>query len=234
MTWCLRSTAVVLLVLFASLALHAQERTRAAVTPELWGSFGLQGRASILKGILSKDIAKRIRTNTELGYRSTDAFFAGKQVYLDLGVGYKVSDHVTVGGEFRYAYRTDAADRQRVCALFEYATTIDRLELGWRFDYQHNFRPFGDVREVFRNKFSAGYNIPKFKFDPKFSVEFFQWAGNQGLIYFGTRYKLGTEWSPKKGHTLGFGVVHDRERMIYDPIYRVIAAVDYTINLRKN
>jgi len=229
-----RCLSVVLVVMLTGNLLHAQERTKPEVTQELWSSFALQGRATILKGILGKNIAKRIKTNTELGYRSTDAFFAGKQVYLDLGAGYKVSDHVSVGGEFRYAYRTDAADRQRLCALFEYSTTVDRLDLGYRFDYQHNFRPFGDVREVFRNKFSAGYNIPKFKFDPKFSVEFFQWAGPQGLIYFGTRYKLGTEWSPKKGHTLGFGVVHDRERMIYAPSYRVIAAIDYTINLRKN
>ncbi len=234
MSCCARFFSAMLVVLFAGPLLRAQERTRPEITQELWASFGLQGRATVLQGILGKDIAKRIRTNAELGYRSTDAFFAGRQVYLDLGAGYKLSDHVTVGGEFRYAYRTDAADRQRLCALFEYSTTADRLELGYRFDYQHNFRPFGEVREVLRNKFIAGYNIPKFKLDPKFSVEFFQWAGHQGLIYFGTRYKLGTEWSPRKGHSLGFGVVHDRERMVYAPIYRVIAVIDYTINLRKS
>ncbi|MBL7939503.1 MAG: DUF2490 domain-containing protein [Flavobacteriales bacterium] len=212
----------------------AQEPLRPTVTPEFWSSFGLQGRASFLRDILGKDIAKRTRTGMELGYRSTDAFFAGNQVYMDLSGGYKLSDHITVGAEYRYAYRSADVDRQRLCALFEYATTFDRLELAWRFDYQHNFRPFGEPREVLRNKFTAGYNIPDHKLDPKFSVEFFQWAGHQGLIYFGTRYKLGTEWSPKKGHTLGFGVIHDRERMVFAPTYRVIASIDYTINLRKN
>ena len=59
------------------------------------------------------------------------------------------------------------------------------------------------MREVLRNRFDVGYDIPKFKLDPAFSVEFFTWAGYEGLIYFGTRYKLGTEWSPEEGSQRG-------------------------------
>lgn len=215
-------------------AAWAQERLRPDIKQELWASVGLQGRPSFLEGMLGKSFTKKLRTYSELGYRSADSFFAGKQTYLDLGIGYKINDHVTVGIEGRYAYRSDAEDRQRLCGLFQYKTTWDRVDLGYRFDYQHNFRVFGDVREVLRNKFSTGYNIPKWKFDPQFSVEFFTWAGHKGMTYFGTRYKFGTEWSPKKGHTFGIGIMHDRERMVYAPTYRFMAAVDYTLNLRKN
>ena len=230
MRWC----SVLAVAALSTQLVQAQERLRPATAEETWLSVGIQGRPSILRPWLGEPLTKRLRTNSELGFRSADSFFAGRQFYVDLGAGYKVSDKVVVGGEFRYAYRSEAADRQRACLLFEYTTELERLELGYRFDYQHNFRPYGEEREILRNKFILAYNIPKWKLDPKGSVEFFQWAGHQGLIYFGTRYKLGTEWSPKKGHTIGFGVLHDRERAVYAPSYRFIAAVDYTINLRKN
>jgi hypothetical protein len=225
--------SLLLFVLFAPAGLLAQERARPELRQEFWMSVGVTGRPSFLKDLLDKSTVKRIKTAGELGYRSADSFFAGKQVYLDLGAKYELSDHFTVGSEVRYAYRSDNGDRQRACALLQYQTKWERFDFGYRFDYQHNFRPIGEAREILRNKFSAGYNIRKFKLDPQFSVEFFQWAGYQGLLYFGTRYKLGTEWSPSKGHTFGLGIMHDRERAVYAPTYRFMLAVDYTLNLRK-
>lgn len=227
-----RSLLLVVSLLGAAL-LHAQERATPETREELWASFGVKSKPMFLKGLLGKDIAKRIGTTGQLGYRSADAFFAGKQVYLDLAADYELSDHVEVGGEYRYAIRNDQADRQRLSAIFKYKTSIERFDLGYRFQYQHNFLPFGDPREILRNRFQFGYDIPKFKLDPEFSVEFFQWAGYEGLIYFGTRYKLGTEWSPWKGHSIDLSLVYDRERAVYAPEYRLIFSVGYSINLRK-
>ncbi len=219
--------------LFGASAGFAQERQRPELKQELWASFGVQGRPSMLEGLLGKEVVKRLRTSTEIGYRSADSFFAGRQFYLDLGATYKISDRITAGLEYRYAYRTGDENRQRLGGMVQYKTEVDRFELAYRFTYQHNFRDRGDVREVLRNKFIAGYNIPMWKLDPQFSVEFFTWAGLQGLSYFGTRYKLGSEWNIADGHALGFGIVHDRERMVFAPEYRFIFAVDYGINLRK-
>ncbi|MGV3637419.1 MAG: DUF2490 domain-containing protein [Flavobacteriales bacterium] len=211
----------------------AQERQRPELKQELWASFGVQGRPSVLEGLLGKEVVKRLRTSAEIGYRSADSFFAGRQFYLDLGATYKISDRITAGGEYRYAYRSDDRNRQRLGGMVQYKTEVDRFDLAYRLTYQHNFREPGDVREVFRNKFIAGYNFPKWKFDPQFSVEFFTWASARGLSYFGTRFKLGSEWAIADAHTLGFGIVHDRERMVFAPQYRFILAVDYGINLRK-
>lgn len=232
----MRTASRVILLLLVALPIRslAQERARPTIDQELWMSAAVEGRASFLGGLLGKDVAKRFRTSGELGYRSADSFFAGRQTYLDAGIGYKVNDHVSVGGEARYAYRSGLEDRQRACIMFQYRTEVDRLEIGYRFDYQHNFRSYGEQREILRNRVSAGYNFPEWKLDPRFSVEFFTWLGYLGPTYFGTRYKLSTEWSFRKGQTLGFGVLHDRERMVYAPIHRFIAAVDYSINLRKN
>lgn len=230
----MRLRASLLLVLLLPFIARAQERARPEIKRELWASFGVQGRPSFLEGWLGKSVVRRLRTTAELGYRSADSFFAGRQFYLDLGAGYKVNEKITVGTEFRYAYRSADSDRQRLGGMFQYKTEVDRFELGYRFTYQHNFRERGQVREVLRNKFIMAYNIPKWKLDPQLSAEFFTWAGLQGLSYFGTRYKLGTEWNVNKSHSISFGIVHDRERMVFAPEYRFILAVDYGINLRKS
>lgn len=227
----LRLSLIALFACLLSFQLRAQERERPALRQELWASIGVKGKPMFLKGLLGKKAAKRLRTSAELGYRSADAFFVGKQTYLELAAAYKFNDHFFIGTEGRYAYRGEGKSRQRAAILLGYETKFDRFEVSYQFDYQHNFRSFGGQREILRNKFSVNYDIRKFKLDPKFSVEFFQWAGYEGLVYFGTRYKLATEWSPWKGHEFDFGVVHDRERAVFAPVYRFIIALGYTLEL---
>ncbi len=63
--------------------------------------------------------------------------------------------------------------------------------------------PFGDARESSATASSVDTTSANSSWTPHFSVEFFTWAGlSKACTYFGTRYKLGTEWSPWKGHTL--------------------------------
>lgn len=211
----------------------AQERAHPELKQELWTAIAVQGRPAFIDSLLGVKAAKRIRPSAEVGYRSADSFFAGRQLYLDLGIGYKVTDKITMAAEFRHAYRTSGSDRQRLGGMAQYKTQVGRLELAYRFTYQHNFREWGEVREVLRNKFTVGYDLPKWKLDPQLSTEFFTWAAPQGLSYFGTRYKLGTEWNINKMHSLGIGLVHDRERMVFAPDHRFILSIDYGINLRK-
>lgn len=229
-----RTIAVLLASLLLPTFFLAQEPLRPTLRQELWGSIGVRGRPSFLEGWLGKTTIKRLKTAGELGYRSADSFFAGRQYYLDLGADYKVNDQFTVGSEFRYAERTGQEDRQRLGAKFQYAFLWGRSELTYRMTYQHNFRDYGEVREVFRNKFVVAHDFPNWRFDPECSVEFFTWAGYQGLTYFGTRYKVGTEYDFNKVHSLGIGIVHDRERMEYAPDHRFILAIDYGIKLRKS
>jgi hypothetical protein len=221
-------------LLLAPCTLRAQERTLPEQQQELWASFGLKGQLpAVFADMIGEEARKRIRLGSELGYRSTDAFFAGRQVYLDLDMRYKVSKVVDIGISQRFAYVPDNKNRQRTDLKVMVSETYDRTTLGYRFSYQHNYREWGGVRDVFRNRFEVEYDIPKFKLDPEFTVEFFTWAGNQGWLYFGTRYQLGTTWSPTKGHDLGIALVHDRERGIPWPVYRWIYSLSYAIDLRK-
>jgi hypothetical protein len=221
------------LILFP-LAIRAQEPLKPALRQELWTSIGVRGRVpTFLHPVIGDDIIRNLRLSADLGFRSADVFFAGRQVYIDLGAKYKLSDLVSVGIEQRVAFRPDGTTRNRTGLMVDLSHDIERLELGYRFNYQHNYLEWGDEREVFRNRFEAGYNIPSWKLDPVFTVEFFTWAGYQGLSYFGTRYKLGTEWSPGKGQSFQIALIHDRQRDVAWPQYRTILSVDYVLYLNK-
>lgn len=225
---------LLLALLLLPLSTMAQEPPRPELRQELWTSIGIRGRVpTFLHPVIGDGIIRNLRLSADLGYRSSDVFFAGRQVYIDLGGRYKLSDLVSVGIQQRVAFRPDGTTRNRTELTLDLSHDVERLELGYRFNYQHNYLEWGEQREVFRNRFEAGYNLSNWKLDPAFSVEFFTWAGYQGLSYFGTRYKLGTEWSPGKGQSFLFALIHDRQRDMAWPTYRTIFSVDYVLYLNK-
>jgi hypothetical protein len=229
-----RSTLAALLML-APACLWAQEsNVRPLTAEELWSSITVNGgMPAFLDDLFGKSTRKRVRLSGELGYRSADTFFAGRQIYTDLGARYKLSPHVSVGVEHRIAFRPNDETRHRSGVMLIYKTNWNRLDLDYRFNYQHNFRDFGGQREMFRNRFGAEYDIPGFKLDPAFSAEFFTWAGYLGWRYTGVRYKFGTTWSISKAHDIGLDVLHDREYGVAWPTYRWIYSISYTLNLRQ-
>jgi len=212
----------------------AQERLRPDTRQELWTSIGVQGGApKPLCGLFEDPFCDRLRFGAEVGYRSADVFFAGRQVYLDLSGRFKVNDLLTLGLEQRIAARGDRPTEQRTVVQLYLKKSFDRVSLSYRSSYQHNYVEWGGQREILRNRFDLGYDIKKWKLDPEFGVEFFTWLGNKGTSYFGTRYHLGTEWSPAKGHAIGLDLLYDRERDVAYPSYRWVWSLSYTINLRK-
>lgn len=212
----------------------AQERLRPDTRQELWVSAAVQGGApKPICNLFEDSFCDRLRFGAELGYRSADVFFAGRQVYLDLKGSFKLNGPLSVGFEHRFAARGQQPMEQRTILELRFKESFDRLNLSYRFNYQHSYIEWGDQREVLRNRFDLGYDIKKWKLDPTSGVEFFTWLSNKGVSYFGTRYRVGTEWSPARGHTLGLELIHDRERDVAWPSYRWIWSVSYEINLRK-
>lgn len=213
---------------------RAQDALRPDTRQEVWASAAVQGRLPVfLKDVLG-GAYKDLRVRSELGYRSTDAFFAGRQVFLDVNLRYRLSKGVALAFEHRFAKRT-AADglRHRSIVQLELDHSIGRFTGAYRGLWQHGYVPFGEQREVFRNRFELAYDIRKWKLDPEVSVEFFNWARNKGWSYFGTRYRLGTQYRLSKAHSISLALVHDRERDIAWPTHRWITSVTYTLNLRQ-
>lgn len=216
-----------------SFATLAQEVLRPDERQELWVAGAVQGRLpGFMKDVL-RDTYKRLRVRSELGYRSADVFFAGKQTYLDVNLRYKISDLLSVAYEHRFARTArEIGSRQRSIVQVQLNKTFERIETDYRFIYQHSYIEWGGQREVFRNRFQGGYNFRNWKFDPQLSVEFFTWASNKGWSYFGTRWSVGTEYSFSKAHSLGLNLIHDRERNVAWPTHRWIGSITYSLNLR--
>lgn len=221
-------------LLLLSGVLRAQEALRPAARQELWVSGAIQGRLPLFMKDVLGDSYKRFRFRGELGYRSADVFFAGRQTYLDANIRYKADKWLYFAFEHRFAARTAAAGlRHRSIVQAELVKDFGRFAGEFRTLWQHSYVEWGGQREVFRNRFQLGYDIRKWKLDPQVSVEFFNWASNKGWSYFGTRYQLGTTYSFSKAHSLSATLVHDRERDRAWPTHRWIASFTYTVNLRE-
>ena len=222
-----------LFILSFAIPVRAQERLLPDRGTGLWTSAGIKADApGFLKEWLGNDAYKNLRTGAEVGYRTGDELADGGQLFVDLSARYKVNKLLSVGLEQRAAFRQDRPNRHRTGVKMMLSHDIDRLKLGYRFTYQHNYREWGEVRELLRNRFEAGYDIPKFQFDPELSMELFTWAGYRGWDHIGTRYQLGTSWSPVKDHDIGVALVHDRERGVAYPNHRWILSLSYTVDLR--
>ncbi len=220
--------------LLASASVFGQEAARPVVSDEVWTSFSFKGRPpKFFNDLIGKSTRKRFGLGGELGYRTNDVFFAGRQLYFDGELNFDLTDLIEVGLEHRYAYRPNGSDRQRSQLKFQISERMARFDLSFRSIFQHSWHELGEERDNLRNRFSAEYDIPGWKLDPKFRVEFFTALLPAGLDHIGTRYQLGTEWSPWRGHGLGVAVVHDRERNVAWPDHRWIMSFEYSINIRK-
>jgi hypothetical protein len=211
----------------------AQDPLRPDRREELWLSAGVRGKLpSFLKDPLG-DTYKRIRLSGEAGYRSADNFFAGRQIYVDVGGRYDVAKWFAVGAEYRYAFRPDQADRQRLGLQAFLDKSAGKFDFDYRFTFQRNFLEEDRRTNQFRNRFGVAYNIPKWKLDPAFSAEFFTDQTPMGLNWIGTRFVLGTSFSPWKGHSFSPQLVVDRDQNVPWPVYRTIFSLDYTLDLRR-
>lgn len=226
--------AVLALSALAGVA-EAQERSplRPRLNHEAWGSVAVQFKP-FRNSTRVKEPAfnKRFRLGAEMGYRSDENLSGGKQLYLDLGARYKVHDLLRVGLEHRFSFRgADRRNTQRSSLQLQASKPFGRFTAEYRFRFQHEYADPDDVRDQLRNRFGLQYDIRKWKLDPEVTVELFTWAGYLGWRWIGTRYSVGTSWKPGKKHELGIAVMHDRERYVYDPTYRFIYALSYSLDL---
>ncbi len=228
-----RSIAALLLLL--PLFSMGQEAQRPGFSDELWMSVRVRGRApEFLKKPLGTHY-RRIRLTGELGYRSADNFFAGRQLYAEVVGRYRLSKVFDVGVEYRYANRgANSPNRDRIQFIGGAGTQWNRFDLSYRFGYQIVFRGQDQNRTLLRNRFGVAYDIRKWKLDPEFDMEFFTRTDRpQGWNHIGTRYKLSTSFSPWKGHRFSPALVYDRDAFVADPVNRMIYSIAYTIDLRR-
>ena len=225
---------IVLLFGIAPVLLSAQERARPVLGEQLWSSIAIKGRPpKFFNDIIGKETRKKFQIGTEFGYRSADSFLAGRQIYVDAGISYDVTQILTIGVEQRYAHRPGNEDRTRTIVQAPLSGDVQRFKFNYRLRYQHNYREFGEEREIFRNRFTVEHDFRNWKLDPFAGAEFFTWAQPYGLMYIGTRYRFGTSWKIAKAHSIDLTILHDRERDIEWPAHNWIYSIDYSFNIAK-
>jgi hypothetical protein len=223
-----------LFLLLAPLAICAQERARPVQAEELWTSFSISGRPpKFFNDLIGKETRKKFRLGAELGRRSNDNFYGGRQILTDLSIRYSITDSLSIGVEHRYSYRPDQADRQRSGIAMNYERPFGKLKVDYRLAFQHTYQDISIEANMLRNRVTLEYNFPKWKLDPIAGVEFFSGIGPYGLDYVGTRYRFGTKIPTWKGHEITVYGMHDRERNVAWPDHRFILSVDYSINFTK-
>ncbi|MBL7945408.1 MAG: DUF2490 domain-containing protein [Flavobacteriales bacterium] len=212
--------------LAAFLVARGSAQAQEVVTPvrytQLWLDAEVKGK-----------VAKRTTAIGGLGYRTGDEFGSGRQTYLNGDLRYKVNKYLDLGFEQRAVFRSIGPNRHRTGLMLLVGERFGRTTVEYRLNYQHVWRPQGTRRDFIRNKFGAEYDIPKFQFDPTASVEFFTVLRDTGAEADAVRYKVGSTWSPAKGHRFAFALVHDREQNRRRPDYRWIFAFGYRLDLGK-
>lgn len=230
----MRSALLLLLTVLPLWAAAQEPSLKPTMGHELWISMGVAGRAPKFMKKPLGDHYNRIRLSGEAGYRSTDGFFVGKQVYTDLAARYKLTKWLSLGTEYRYALRIQSADRQRITFQVRSDRSFGRFDLEYRGGFQMTFLENDRQNNLIRNKFSVEYRIPNWKLDPEFSVEFFTRTNDPiGWYLSGTRYKLGTSWSPRKGYSISPSVLYNTDGMVSYPENRMGWSIDLGIDLRK-
>lgn len=213
---------LIMFCLLSPLVGIGQEVTQVNRSSHLWMDLGVRGK-----------LAKNLRGVGEMGYRTGDELRRGQQFFLNGELRYKLHKYIDVGFEQRVSFRSGQKNRHRTGLMWQAGGRIGRTTLQYRMTYQHIWREFGAVRDVLRHRFGVEYDVRGWQFDPEASVEFFT-AYTPGLAeYDAVRYKLGTSWSPAKGHRFSFKFVHDREQNRRRPDYRWIFAFGYMLDLGK-
>lgn len=212
----------------------AQEPAPIPTNQRTWVSATVRGGLpGPLYRALPANIADRIRLEGEFGYRSGEGFISGQQVFTDLGGRYRINKYFAVGTEFRYAHRFGRTDRQRLGVQLHARKSFGRANLAYRLNYQHNFRPWGRIREVVRNRFEVEYDFPKWKLDPVVSLEQFTWIGHRGVVPIGVRWKVGTAYRINKAQRLTLTFALDRDRGLRMPEDHTIIAFGWVYDLRR-
>ena len=162
--------------------------------------------------------------------------------FTELNAKYKTESGFVLGGGFRFIRQNDNEGKiqgyeNHIRYNFDlgYKHTISRLKLGYRVRFQSKnelgvSKAEGDyANNHLRLKVGGEYNIKKWKFDPKLSIELFhhmEEGKENGLDKF--RATIGTSYDLKKQGDLGVFYRIERE---LNPIYVDYPKTTYIVGL---
>ncbi len=199
-----------------------------------------------LKAGIKYKLNERWSFDLEEQIRFDDDANALKNYHTELGIKFELNKLFDLLLATRYITRNDnRGSRQGLEDHFRYQLglgakhDIDRFELKHRLLYQHRnevglSEAEGDVaRRYFRWRSGLTYKIKDWKYDPQFSVEYFQGLNrSEADIDNSVRFTIGTERKYKKVGE--FGIFYRYESTVGTPINEITHILSfkytYTIN----
>jgi len=123
---------------------------------------------------VNQRVGKNWQWKLRQDFRMDNNISQKKNIFTQAEIRYRLNDNMKIGGLYRYSNRReDQADRHRIGFKYYYRYEWNRLQVNYRFYYQHEIQPNELAENMLRNRITINYNLKKSKVDPFVAVEQF-------------------------------------------------------------
>jgi len=118
--------------------------------------------------------SKKLSFGLEQNLRTTHNSLLVGKTFTEFKANYNLPKKMSLSGGYRFMqlYIGEKALGHRFFADFKYNYKLERLKLGYRYRFQHQFTN-EDVRNTARNRLKLSYNLPKTSIEPFVAAESF-------------------------------------------------------------
>lgn len=183
---------------------------------ELWLSANIQ-----------KDFKKKIRLYYEQGYRRDHDLKETKTFYFETGGLYKPWKFLWVGPYYRYFDDFKGSNKSHLTGVLILREELGRFDLKSKTRYIYEFSRGNKSDNFLRERLTASYDIPNFKFNPFLSSEFIFHIQPDKTENEEIRLDAGFERSFGKHHDIEVWYRYNIERNVNNPTNSHIIGIDY-------
>ena len=184
---------------------------------ELWLSANIQ-----------KDFKKKFMLYYEQGYRRDHNLAETKTFYFEAGGLYKPFKFLWVGPYYRYFDDFKGSSKNHLTGVLILREELGRFDLKSRTRYIYEFSKENDSNHFLRERLTASYDIPNFKFNPFICTEFIFHMQPDKIENEEIRFDVGFERSLGEHHSIEVWYRYNIERNVRNPVNSHIIGVDYT------
>ena len=226
------------LVLFIALIVSAQQMTRSQTTDD----FGIWTTVEV-----EKSLSKKWSLNGELEFRSKENVEEIGRFAAKIGGEYSIIKNLKAGAAYQFQYfhdieYTDYQPRHRFIGYLQGKQKWGRFTFTLRERFQVTYKDDSDRIKsngkidtyktdpewYWRNRLKVGYDIPKSKITPSFSVEtFYQLNNPDGNQFDSMRYTMSLGYKLNKQSTFNLSGIYDHEMNVKKPEDRYVLELGY-------
>jgi hypothetical protein len=180
-----------------------------------------------LSAKIQKDFKKKFSLYYEQGYRRDHDLKETKTFYFEAGGFYKPWKFLWIGPYYRYYDDFKGSSKNHLTGVLVLREEAGRFDFKSKTRYIYEFAREEQSEHFLREKLSASYDIPDFKFNPFISSEFIFHMQPGKTENEEIRFDAGIERSLGKHHDIEFWYRYNIERNVKNPVNSHIIGIDY-------